>query len=95
MAAGGDAGDMALFRTLEALAIGVQGKRLMWRALHALGPDLKMPGRHSPAGLEATAVRQWEAIEERRQALVARTFPAFGTSPGGSAAAPRATWQQW
>ena len=33
--AGGAAGDLSLFRTLEALALGVQGKRCMWRALQA------------------------------------------------------------
>jgi hypothetical protein len=31
--AGGEPGDLSLLRTLEALAIGVQGKRCLWRAL--------------------------------------------------------------
>ena len=34
--AGGAPGDLSLFRTLEALAIGVQGKRCLWRAAQAL-----------------------------------------------------------
>jgi len=72
--AGGEPGDLSLLRTLEALAIGVQGKRCMWRALQNL------PGLPSTADgmtfleLEAKAVRQWEAIEERRRALMERTF---------------------
>lgn len=80
MTAGGAPGDLSLFRTVELLAIGVQGKRLMWRALQCLGPDFKAPGRRSLTELEAAAVRQWEAIEACRQILAARTFPAFGTS---------------
>ena len=70
--AGGEPGDLALLRTFEALAIGIQGKRCMWRALQNLhtapstGTDF--------IELEAKAVRQWEAIEERRRALVVQTF---------------------
>ena len=36
---GGDRGDRSLFRTLESLAIGVQAKRCMWRALESLLGD--------------------------------------------------------
>ena len=79
-AAGGDRGDLSLFRTLEGLAIGVQGKRCMWRALHALLGDQPIPSTRSLAGLEAMAVRQWESIEARRQALAAETFPALNLS---------------
>ena len=70
--AGGGPGDLSLLQTLEGLAIGVQGKRCMWRALQ----DLRLSTVHgmSFVELEAKAVRQWEAIEERRRALVARTF---------------------
>ena len=73
--AGGARGDLALFRTLEALAIGVQGKRCMWRALQFLRPGLAVPGRPL-TDLESDALRQWEAIEERRRALVPQTFAA-------------------
>jgi hypothetical protein len=79
-AAGGERGDLALFRTLEALAIGVQGKRCMWRALHALLGDQPIPSTRSLAGLEAMAVRQWESIEARRHALAAETFPTLNLS---------------
>jgi hypothetical protein len=64
-----------LFRTLEALAIGVQGKRCMWRALQNLRTIASVHGAEF-IELEAKAVRQWEAIEERRRVLVERTFQA-------------------
>jgi hypothetical protein len=76
-AAGGERGDLSLFRTLEALAVGVQGKRCMWRALQSLLGDQPIPSVRTLAGLEAMAVRQWEAIEERRRGLVLATFPAM------------------
>jgi hypothetical protein len=77
--AGGEPGQLSLLRTLEALAIGIQGKRCMWRALQ----DLRMSTVHGTSfvELEAKAVRQWEAVEERRRALVAQTFSATGPRP--------------
>jgi hypothetical protein len=80
VASGGERGDLSLFRTLESLAIGVQGKRCMWRALQSLLGEQPIPSVRSLAGLEAMAVRQWDAIEERRLALVAATFPALRLS---------------
>ena len=71
--AGGAPGDLSLFRTLEALAIGVQGKRCLWRAAQALSRS-HTPGRRSFVELEADAVRQWETIERHRWSLVPRTF---------------------
>ena len=71
--AGGARGDLALFRTLEALAIGVQGKRCMWRALQLLGPGIAVPGR-TFTELESAALSQWDVIEEHRRALISRTF---------------------
>ena len=74
MTAGGEPGDLSLLRTLEGLAIGVQGKRCLWRGLQSL-PTVRPPTRGMNfVELEARAVRQWEAIEERRRALVAQTF---------------------
>jgi hypothetical protein len=72
--AGGSRGQLALFRTLEALAIGVQGKRCMWRALQSLRPSLAVPGGRTLPELEAAAVRQWDAIEQRRQLIAPLTF---------------------
>lgn len=74
LAAGGEPGDLSLLRTLEALSIGVQGKRCMWRALQNV-PRVPSGGHGMNfIELEAKAVRQWDAIEERRCRLVARTF---------------------
>jgi hypothetical protein len=81
LSAGGERGDLSLFRTLESLAVGVQGKRCMWRALESLLGDQPIPSARSLGGLEAMAVRQWEAIEERRRALVGATFPTLQLSP--------------
>jgi len=72
--AGGAPGDLSLFRSLEALAIGVQGKRCLWRAAQALVAFPHPPGRRSLVELEADAVQQWEAIERHRRSLVPRTF---------------------
>jgi hypothetical protein len=46
----------------------------MWRALQVLeaGP---LTVQVTALELESRAVRQWEAVEERRRALVAMTFP--------------------
>lgn len=71
--AGGAPGDLSLLRTLEALSIGVQGKRCLWRALQNLSWVSAFDGLNF-VELEAKAVRQWEAIEERRRALVVQTF---------------------
>lgn len=74
--AGGEPGDLSLLRTLEALAIGVQGKRCLWRALQEVSTVPLITGGTNFVDLEAKAVRQWEAIEQRRRALVAATFSA-------------------
>ena len=66
--------DLSLFRTLEALAIGVQGKRCLWRSLQSLDPPMRAPGYRNFAELESMAVRQWEVIEQRRRALASETF---------------------
>ena len=74
--AGGPPGGLSLFRTLEALAIGVQGKRCLWRAAQALGSLPHPPGRRSFVELEADAVRQWETIERYRRSLAPLMFGA-------------------
>jgi hypothetical protein len=84
--AGGEAGDLSLLRTLEALAIGVQGKRCMWRALQDLRTAPSSGDGMNFVELEAKAIRQWEAIEERRRALVARTFSATHSRPSSNLA---------
>jgi hypothetical protein len=80
LVAGGGLGELSLFRTLEALAIGVQGKRCMWRARQSVHPSLPVAGGISLSQLESDASRQWEAIEERRRLLVPSTFATGRTS---------------
>ncbi len=70
----GHAGDLSLFRALEALAIGVQGKRCLWRALQSASDAVRAPGPRTFEELEAMAIRQWKAIDARRRALVQATF---------------------
>ena len=72
--AGGRTGELSLLRTLEGLAVGVQGKRCLWRALASAFPTHPGPAGRSFAELEAMAVGQWEAIERQRQALARVTF---------------------
>lgn len=72
--AGGEPGDLSLLRTLEALAIGIQGKRCLWRALQNFRTVPSTVDDMKFVELEARAVRQWEAIEDRRRTLVVRTF---------------------
>jgi len=79
---GGEPGDLSLLRTLEALAVGVQGKRCLWRTLQSLATMPSPAESMNFVDLEDMAVRQWEAIEECRRGLVAQTFSAteFGTA---------------
>jgi hypothetical protein len=86
--AGGAPGDLSLFRTLEALAIGVQGKRCLWRAAQALVALPQPPGRRSYVELEADAVRQWESIEQHRRSIGSATF---GSDAPPSEVGPRRT----
>jgi hypothetical protein len=72
--AGGKRGDLSLFRTLEGLAIGVQGKRCMWRALQSLNQQFAAASPQRFAELEVLALHQWEAIEERRLSLTSDLF---------------------
>ncbi len=70
-----------MLRTQEWLSVVVQGKRSLWSALASLLGDQPIPSARTLAGLEAMAVRQWEAIEEGRLALVLATFPEMQLSP--------------
>jgi len=72
--AGGQRNDLSLFRTLEGLAIGVQGKRCMWRALQSVDQGFMAASPQRFVELEVLAMRQWEAIEERRLSLVPELF---------------------
>ena len=72
--ADGNLGDLSLFRGVEALAIAVQGKRCLWRAVQALPWSVSTVDHHTFVDLEADAVRQWEELERFRLSLVPQTF---------------------
>src|SRR5688500_12624873 len=76
LSAGGVPGDMSLFQALEGLAVGVQGKRCLWRTLQSLGLTHPAAEGRSLADFEAMAVRQWDAIEKYRRMLGPVTFSA-------------------
>jgi hypothetical protein len=73
-AAGARPGELSLFRTLEGLSAGVQGKRCLWRAAQMLAPSLRPSDGRTLGELESSAVDQWEAIERYRLALVPQTL---------------------
>ena len=73
-AASSERGGLAFFRALEGLAVGVQGKRLLWRAMQELEPPFTQISRGRLRELETLAVRQCEAIDERRRTLACSTF---------------------
>jgi hypothetical protein len=74
--AGGDPGELSLFRTFESLAIGVQGKRLLWRAARERLPLDAHDARARFHHLERTAIEQWERLDACRLSLVPPTFGA-------------------
>ena len=85
--AGGDRGDLGLFRTLESLSIAVQGKRCLWRTGQKLG--WATPGLHGFGELEKSAIQQWETIEHLRQSLVSSTFGSVFGSVSSPATKPK------
>ena len=67
-------GEMGLFLALEGLALGINGKRSLWRALatasetapHLRGPDY--------ATLEKRAVEQHDRVEAKRLEIAPKVF---------------------
>jgi hypothetical protein len=92
-AAGGSPGDPGLFRTLEALAIGVQGKRCLWRALQVL-PGAPAPDGRTFVDLEAQALDQWDAIDRCRRSLVVDTFAATQQTTGDDLRQESFSWPE-
>jgi hypothetical protein len=63
---------LALFESLEMLALGILGKRSLWKALLRLAPRDRRLDARDLIRLEARAVDQHAQVEQRRLAL-ART----------------------
>ena len=67
-------GDIGIFLGLEALIIGITGKRSLWRALEAASRTIPGLGRLDYSGLEKRAIEQCERVEARRLELARTAF---------------------
>ncbi len=63
---GGEASDIRLLQTLESLALGIQGKQMLWRALAVVRGTLPALQKTDFALLEKRALEQLEKVEGRR-----------------------------
>lgn len=59
-------GMLGMFEAFEMLALGVQGKRLLWRALHEIAPWYPEWSDHDFSELERKAIEQRDGIEHWR-----------------------------
>ena len=59
-------GEAGLFLALEALVLGITGKRSLWRALQAASRTVPQLARLDYAGLEKRAIEQCERVEAKR-----------------------------
>ena len=59
-------GEMGLLLALEALVLGITGKRSLWRALQAASRTMPQLARLDYAGLEKKAIEQCERVEAKR-----------------------------
>lgn len=72
----GDKAPLGLFLALEALVLGITGKRSLWRALHAASRVMPELARVDYSGLEKRAIEQCERVEARRLELARSVFKA-------------------
>ncbi len=72
----GDPGKVnaGLFLALEALVLGITGKRSLWRALHAASRSVPELARLDYSGLEKRAIEQCERVEAKRLELARSIF---------------------
>jgi hypothetical protein len=59
-------GEIGLLLALEALVLGITGKRSLWRALQAASRTVPQLARLDYAGLENRAIEQCERVEAKR-----------------------------
>jgi hypothetical protein len=67
-------GEMGLFLALEALALGIDGKRSLWRALAAASEGLVQLRLLDYAKLEMRAVEQHDRVEVKRLEVAREVF---------------------
>lgn len=67
-------GEMGLFLALEGLALGIQGKQALWRALAAAAATVPSLRGLNYDELETRAVEQYERVEARRLGAAREVF---------------------
>jgi hypothetical protein len=67
-------GEMGLFLALEALALGITGKRLLWRALAAAAETVTQLRGPDYGKLEERAVEQHHRVETQRLEVARKVF---------------------
>lgn len=67
-------GEMGLFLALEGLALGIHGKRSLWRALAAALSTVPQLRRLNYGELEKRAAEQYDRVEARRLEVVREVF---------------------
>ncbi|HKP92298.1 MAG TPA: hypothetical protein VJS88_00250 [Chthoniobacterales bacterium] len=72
----GEEGGTGLFLALEALVLGITGKRSLWRALQAASRSVPELARLDYAGLEKRAIEQCERVEAKRLEIARSVFQA-------------------
>lgn len=66
--------EIGLFLALEALVLGITGKRSLWRALQAAVRTVPELARLDYAGLEKRAIEQCERVEAKRLEIARAVF---------------------
>ncbi len=68
-------GEMGLFLALEGLALGITGKRALWRALAAASASVPQLRSLDYAALEKRAEEQHDRVEAKRLEIAREIFP--------------------
>ena len=66
--------EVGVFLGLEALVLGITGKRSLWRALQAASRTVPALARLDYAGLEKRSIEQCERVEARRLEIARAVF---------------------
>jgi hypothetical protein len=69
-------GEVGLLLALEALVLGITGKRSLWRALQSASRTVPQLARLDYAGLENRAIEQCERVEAKRLEIARTAFQA-------------------
>lgn len=69
-------GEVGLLLALEALVLGITGKRSLWRALQSASRTVPQLARLDYAGLENRAIEQCERVEAKRLEVARTAFQA-------------------